>query len=95
MIWSTFKGFVLLDSLKGIINLGTMSNRGLGFGHAKFFLAVFRGILITLGFRIKFSVQRLGGQKYYIFRCFEAFCKLLQFLRKSAPRHPQIEEEKK
>ena len=30
MIWSTFEGFVLLDSHKGLFNWGKMSKRGGG-----------------------------------------------------------------
>ena len=41
MIWSTFEGFALLYSLKGVSNLGKMSKGGGGgFGRANFFEAV-------------------------------------------------------
>ena len=48
MILSTFKGFVLLDFLKGVLFL-EKSSRGVGdFGHATNFEAIFGGILTTL-----------------------------------------------
>ena len=34
MIWGTFEGFVLLDYIKGVFNLGNMS-RGVGLGVPK------------------------------------------------------------
>ena len=62
MIWSTFEGFVLLDSLKGVFNLGKMSKGG-GLGMPTFleqFLGNFDHFRLFKSPRIKFSVQRLN-----------------------------------
>ena len=98
MIWSTFEGFVLLDYLKGVFNLGKMS-KGRGFWACQkcwsSFLGSFNHFRLFQSPRINFSVQRpstfLEANLYDILRCFVAFCKMSQVTRKSASRLPKIE----
>ena len=82
MIWSTFEGFVLLDTLKGVFNLGKISKGGMAVPHIlKHFWGNFDHFSIFYSPIKNFSVQRLNT-------CFKAnnmtvytvFCAMLNFV---------------